>query len=68
MSAQSKECEDKRPDPCGSGAVDLIALAAAVAVKISECTDTGEINTILEFLGLLRHDLEVIKWRTIFRA
>ena len=48
-------------------AEELIALAGAISISISECLDTEELFTLLEFLGLLRHDLEVIKARRILR-
>ena len=42
---------------------ELIALAGVTAVKISEALDTEELIALLEFLGLLRHNLEIIKIR-----
>ena len=42
---------------------ELIALAGVTAVKLSECLNTEELIALLEFLGLLRHNLEIIKIR-----
>ena len=44
---------------------ELIGLAGVISVKISECLSTEELIAFLEFLGLLRHNLEVIKIRNI---
>lgn len=42
---------------------ELIALAGVVAVRLSDCLEDDEIITLLEFIGLLKHDLEIIKFR-----
>jgi hypothetical protein len=42
---------------------ELILTAAATAVTLAKCMDNGEIETFCELLGLLKHDLEIIKFR-----
>ena len=51
-------------DTCGA---EIIALAGVSAVKVSECLDIDEMCTVIEFLGLLKHNLEVIKTRALLR-
>ena len=45
------------------GGEDLIALAGAISIKIAECMDIEELGCFTEFLGLLRHNLDIIKIR-----
>ena len=47
---------------CGS---DLVTAAAGLAVTLSERMDIEETVSLIEFLGLLRHNLEIIKHRRI---
>jgi len=42
---------------------ELIATAGAVAVTLAKVMDLAEINAFCELLGLLKHDLEIIKIR-----
>ena len=42
---------------------DLVALAGAASIKIADCVDIEGLGCLLEFLGLLRHNLEIIKFR-----
>jgi|GEM_PF-3663691 len=51
----------ENPDTNKLSAAELIALAAVTAVKLSESASAKELDTLVEFLGLLRHNLEVIK-------
>ena len=41
----------------------LIASAMAVASKIADCLTPEELITFCEFLGLLKHDIEIIRMR-----
>ena len=50
-----------------TGGEELIALAGVSAVKVAECLDTDELIALIEFLGLFRHNLEVIKTRRLLR-
>lgn len=50
-----------------SSGEELIALAGTIAIKISEDMNLEELITLLEFLGLLKHNLEVIKCRKIIK-
>lgn len=46
-----------------SGA-ELITIAGVVAVKISECMDDPkDLAVVAEFLGLLRHNIDIIRHR-----
>jgi hypothetical protein len=47
---------------CGE---DLVALAATLSIKVSECMDIEELCSFIEFVGLMRHNLEIIKHRRI---
>jgi len=42
---------------------ELIALAGAISIKIAKCLDLEELGCFTEFLGLLKHNLEIIKFR-----
>jgi len=44
----------------------LIATAGAVAVALAKTMDNEEITTFCELLGLVKHNLEVIKFRRFF--
>lgn len=55
---------DTMKELCGD---DIVALAASLAVKLSEDADFEELCTMIELLGLLKHNLEVIKCRKIIK-
>jgi len=40
---------------------ELIALAGIVATQLTECMEHDELHTLTEFLGLLRHNIEIIR-------
>ena len=42
---------------------ELIALAGAISVQIAKCLNNEELTCFTEFLGLLRHNLDIIKFR-----
>ena len=42
---------------------ELIATAGAVAFALARCMDNRELTDLCELLGLLKHDLEIIKFR-----
>lgn len=46
---------------------ELIAIAGATSIKIAECMDLEELGAFAEFLGLLKHDLEIIKIRRFIK-
>ena len=46
---------------------ELIAMAGAAAVVLAKTMDNEEITSFCELLGLVRHDLEIIKFRRIKR-
>ena len=41
--------------------VDLVALASILAINISKDLKVDELLSVIELLGLLKHDLEAIK-------
>jgi hypothetical protein len=47
---------------CGE---DLVAMAATLSIKISEKMDIDDLISAIEFAGLMRHNLEIIKHRRI---
>lgn len=50
---------------CGK---DIIAIAASLSITISENLNLDELISVIELLGLLKHDLEVIKTRCIIMS
>ena len=46
---------------------ELIALASVISIKIAECMDIDELTCFTEFLGLLRHHLDIIKIRRFLK-
>jgi len=42
---------------------ELIATAGATAVMLAKCMDNKELAEFTEFLGLLRHNLDIIRFR-----
>ena len=48
-----------------NGGGDIIALAGALSITLSENADMDELITLIEFMGLMRHNLEVIRFRRI---
>ena len=45
---------------------ELIATAGAVSVLLAKTLDNEEITDFCELLGLVKHNLEVIKFRRFF--
>jgi len=56
---------EERNQPCTGE--ELIALAGAISVKIANCMDLEELGCFTEFLGLLRHNLDIIKFRRFLK-
>ena len=42
---------------------ELVALSAAVSLALARCMDNAELSVFCELLGLVKHDIEVIKSR-----
>lgn len=53
--------KNQNSEPCSGE--QLIALAGAMSIKIADCLDIEELGCFTEFLGLLKHHLEIIKFR-----
>jgi len=49
--------------PKSQSGEEIIATAGSVAVVLAKSMDNAEITTFCELLGLLKHNLEVIKFR-----
>jgi hypothetical protein len=43
----------------------IVALASAVSIMVSKELDTHELAVLAEFLGLLRHNLDIIRLRRV---
>jgi hypothetical protein len=46
---------------------ELIALAGTLAIKVAKCMDIEELAAFTEFLGLFKHNLEIIKIRRFLK-
>ena len=46
---------------------ELIALSSVISIKIAECMDLEELTAFSEFLGLLKHHLDIIRIRRFLR-
>ena len=44
---------------------ELIILSGSAAIAISKCMTIEELSEFCELIGLIRHDLETIKFRRI---
>ena len=53
---------EERESVCISGE-ELIATAGALAFGITKCMDDKELTDLCELLGLLKHNIEIIKFR-----
>lgn len=47
---------------CGE---DLVLIASTLAIKVSKDLDIEQIHSLIEFAGLFRHNLEIIKHKRI---
>jgi len=43
----------------------LISTAAAISFALAKCLDNKELGELCELLGLVKHNLEIIKYRRI---
>lgn len=48
-----------------STAAELIGLAGVISLEISRDMTFDELVTLIEFLGLLRHNLEIVRQRKV---
>jgi len=46
---------------------ELIALSSVISIKIAEHMDLEELTCFTEFLGLLKHHLDIIRIRRFLR-
>jgi len=46
---------------------ELVALSSVVSIKIAECMDLEELTCFSEFLGLLKHHLDIIRVRRFLK-
>jgi hypothetical protein len=46
---------------------ELIALSSVISIKIAECMDLEELTCFSEFLGLLKHHLDIIRVRRFLK-
>jgi len=46
---------------------ELIALAGVISIKIADCMEAEELTGFSEFLGLLRHNLDIIRIRRFLK-
>jgi len=46
---------------------ELIALSSVISIKIAECMDLDELTCFTEFLGLLKHHLDIIRIRRFIK-
>lgn len=68
LSRQSQHHDMYNPIYCyNMQGEELIALAGAVSIKIAEGMSFEELITLTEFLGLLRHNLDIIRQRKIIK-
>ena len=55
-----KEEDKERKTTSGE---ELIATAGAAAFALAKCMDNEELTAFSEFLGLLKHNLDIIRFR-----
>jgi len=46
---------------------ELVALSSAISIKIAACMDLEELTCFSEFLGLLKHHLDIIRVRRFLK-
>jgi len=46
---------------------ELVALSSVISIKIAECMDLDELTCFTEFLGLLKHHLDIIRIRRFIK-
>ena len=46
---------------------ELIILSGTIAITLAQCMDVRELAEFTELLGLIKHDLEIIKYRRFLK-
>lgn len=59
--------QEERHRFSNAGGEELIVLAGTISIKIADCMDMEELGCFTEFLGLLKHNLEIIKIRRFLK-